>query len=152
AAGAVRRGLIQEGLVPVMSRYELSELDDVVGPAPTEVLGDPSLPSTFDDIELGMVLGGDGTILRAAELVRGSSVPLLGVNLGHVGFLAESEREDLDLAVRRVARGEYSVEERMTLDARATLDGKEIGRTWAGNEVTVEKIGRQRMLEIVLEV
>lgn len=150
AAGAVRRGLIQEGIIPVMCRDELDELDAVVGAAPTEVLSE--LPDALSDIEIGMVLGGDGTILRAAEIVRGSRVPLLGVNLGHVGFLAESEREDLDLAVRRVAHGEYTVEERMTLDVRVFVDGRIEERTWAVNETTVEKAGRQRMLEVVLEI
>ncbi len=68
------------------------------------------------DLEIVIVLGGDGTILRSAEIVRGTSVPLLGVNLGHVGFLAESEREDLTATVRRVLDRDYTVEERMTLD------------------------------------
>ncbi len=68
------------------------------------------------DLEIVIVLGGDGTILRSAEIVRGTSVPLLGVNLGHVGFLAESEREDLTATVRRVLDREYTVEERRTLD------------------------------------
>ena len=66
--------------------------------------------------ELVCVLGGDGTILRGAELSRGSGVPLLGVNLGHVGFLAEAEREDLDATVERIVSRDYTVEERMTLE------------------------------------
>ena len=62
---------------------------------------------------------GDGTILRGAELSRGSGVPMLGVNLGHVGFLAEAEREDLDDTVERILSRDYTVEERMTLEVRA---------------------------------
>ena len=62
------------------------------------------------------VLGGDGTILRGAEMSRGTDVPLLGVNLGHVGFLAEAEREDLGATVERIVTRDYTVEERMTLD------------------------------------
>ena len=79
------------------------EVDDV-GAYPEQLAGMPVLGVDVDmaDLELVIVLGGDGTILRAAELVRGSAVPLLGVNLGHVGFLAESEREDLTETVRRV--------------------------------------------------
>ena len=65
------------------------------------------------------VLGGDGTILRGAELSRGSGVPLLGVNLGHVGFLAEAERDDLDATVERIVARDYTVEERMTLEVTA---------------------------------
>src|SRR5664280_1420465 len=67
-------------------------------------------------VEIAVVLGGDGTILRAAEVTRGTDIPLLGVNLGHVGFLAESEREDIGAAVRRLADRDYEVEERTTLD------------------------------------
>src|SRR5690606_40802882 len=66
-----------------------------------------------DDLAMVLVLGGDGTILRAAELVRGTQVPLLGFNLGHVGFLAEAEREDIDEVVRRIAEGDYAVEEQI---------------------------------------
>ena len=74
------------------------------------------------------MLGGDGTILRGAELSRGSGVPLLGVNLGHVGFLAEAEREDLDATVERIVSRDYTVEERMTLEVHAYEDGHRCSR------------------------
>lgn len=103
--------------------------------------------------EVVMVLGGDGTILRAAELTHGTQVPLLGVNLGHVGFLAESEREDLHLAVRRLAERDYVVEERTMIDVTVHLpDGREPVVGWAVNEATVEKAQRHRMLEVALGV
>ncbi|BDZ43776.1 hypothetical protein GCM10025865_30750 [Paraoerskovia sediminicola] len=76
-----------------------------------------------DESEVVLVIGGDGTILRAAELTHGTRIPLLGVNLGHVGFLAESEREDLRQTVRRLADGDYTVEERRTLDVVVHLPG-----------------------------
>ncbi len=77
----------------------------------TPVLAGEDVPGlAFHDIELAMILGGDGTILRAAELARSTGVPLLGINLGHVGFLAESERDDIAEAVRRFAAGDYAVE------------------------------------------
>jgi NAD+ kinase len=104
------------------------------------------------DLELAMVLGGDGTILKAAEIVREAQVPLMGINLGHVGFLAESERDGLAEAVDRVVAKEYVVKERMTLDVRVIVDGAEVYRTWALNEATVEKSERERMLEVVVEV
>ena len=103
-------------------------------------------------VDVCLVLGGDGTILRAAEIVRGSEVPLLGVNLGHVGFLAEAERDDIALTVHRVAERSYEGEERMTLDVIVEVDGQLIGRTWAVNEASVEKADRERMIEVVLEV
>lgn len=104
------------------------------------------------DLALTMVLGGDGTILRAAELTRGSGVPLIGINLGHVGFLAEAEREDIDEAVRRIATGAYEVEERLTVEVRVMRPGSETETGWALNEATVEKADRARMVEVVVEV
>ena len=98
------------------------------------------------------MLGGDGTLLRAAETARPVGVPLLGVNLGHVGFLAEAEQESLNEALRAIIDGGYEVEERMTVDAVAFVDGDEIARSWALNEVSVEKSSRERILEVVLEV
>ena len=102
--------------------------------------------------ELVLVLGGDGTILRAAELARDAGVPLLGVNLGRVGFLAEAEPEDLETTVEQVLDRDYAVEERMTLDVAVQVDGEELDLGWALNECSVEKGPRERMLELVLEV
>jgi NAD+ kinase len=104
------------------------------------------------DCELVCVLGGDGTILRGAEMSRGTDAPLLGVNLGHVGFLAEAEREDLKDTVERIVARDYTVEERMTLDVRVARDGEVVARSWALNEVSVEKAARERMLELALEI
>ena len=111
---------------------------------------DPDDP--LDHAELVIVLGGDGTILRAGEIVRGTDVPLLGVNLGHVGFLAESERDNLAFTVDRIASQTYEVEERMTIDVLVEKDGEVLARNWAINEATVEKASRERMIEVVLEV
>jgi NAD+ kinase len=104
------------------------------------------------ELELVVVLGGDGTILKAAELVRESQTPLLGINLGHVGFLAESEKNEIGSTIDRVAKKDYLVKERLTLDVSVILDGKEVYRTWALNEATVEKSARERMLEVVIEI
>jgi NAD+ kinase len=102
--------------------------------------------------EMVIVLGGDGTILRAADLARTSGTPLLGVNLGHVGFLAEAEREDLAATVGKVAAGRYDVEERMTVDVMVRRNGDITRSGWALNEVSVEKAERRRMLETVVEI
>jgi NAD+ kinase len=102
--------------------------------------------------DLVVVLGGDGTILRGAEFARSVDVPLLGVNLGHVGFLAEAERDDLDATVEHIANNNYAVEERMTLHVDAKLHGDLIASSWALNEVSVEKASRERMLEVTVEV
>jgi NAD+ kinase len=105
-----------------------------------------------DGCELAIVIGGDGTILRSAELTRLSGTPLVGVNLGHVGFLAEAEREDLSEVVERVVGRRYDVEERMTIDVAVLVDGGMVAETWALNEASVEKASRERMLEVVVEV
>jgi NAD+ kinase len=102
--------------------------------------------------ELVVVLGGDGTILRAAELTHGTPTPLLGVNLGHVGFLAEAESEDIDSTIDAIVARRYTSEDRLTIDV-AVFQGKElVASTWALNEASVEKAARQRMLEVVVEV
>jgi NAD+ kinase len=102
--------------------------------------------------ELVIVLGGDGSLLRAAEFSRPAAVPLIGVNLGHVGFLAEAEPDGLTDTVDRVVAREYVVEERMTLDVTVLSNGAEIAATWALNEATVEKAARERMVEVITEV
>jgi NAD+ kinase len=112
----------------------------------------PAGPAAAEDAELVIVLGGDGTLLRAAEIARPAGTPLIGVNLGHVGFLAEAEPDGLIRAVDHLVAGEYRVEERMTLDVVARDNGNQIARTWALNEVTVEKAARERMVEVVIEV
>src|SRR3954452_4119958 len=109
------------------------------------------------DCELVIVIGGDGTILRAAEMARECNTPLLGVNLGHVGFLAEAEVEDVDFTIEAIVGRTYVAEERMTLDVSVFRDDNGDGRelvatTWALNEASVEKASRERMLEVVVEV
>lgn len=105
------------------------------------------------DLEFVIVLGGDGTILRAAELVYEADVPVLGINMGHVGFLAEIDREAMDEAVGRIIERDYSVEDRMTLAVEVQdASGKPIYKTWALNEATVEKASRERMIEVVIEI
>jgi NAD+ kinase len=114
------------------------------------VLADPAAPAA--GCELVCVLGGDGTILRGAELSRGTNAPLLGVNLGHIGFLAEAEREDIGATVEHIVARSYAVEERLTLEVNAMVDGEPVCRSWALNEVTVEKASRERMLEVTVEI
>ncbi len=101
--------------------------------------------------EIVIVVGGDGTLLRAAELARPAGAPLLGVNLGHVGFLAEAEPDGLADTVERVVDRHYVVEERMTIDVTVQQDAL-FTENWALNEATVEKVARERMLEVVTEV
>ncbi|MFN3708089.1 NAD kinase [Microcella sp.] len=155
AAVTVCRLLGDAGLTPVVAADSLDDLREATRGAELRVLDDDAATEAtvaVGDIELVIVLGGDGTILRAAELVRGGSAPLLGVNLGHVGFLAESERDSLTEAVARALSRDYLVEERMTLSVRVKVGGEVIWQTWALNEATVEKASRERMLDLAVAV
>lgn len=105
-----------------------------------------------DGAEIVFVLGGDGTFLRAAELARPGGAALVGVNLGRVGFLAETEPEALAETVTHILAGDYRVEERMTLAVGIEVDGEVVATAWALNEASVEKVSRERMLEVVIEV
>ena len=104
-----------------------------------------------DQIDLSVVLGGDGTMLRAAELFRGKQVPILGINLGHVGFLAEIERPSLDEIVKAIATGSFSIEERMSLNYQLLRNEKIIQTGWALNEVLVERNDHQ-MIDLFVQI
>jgi NAD+ kinase len=146
----VCRQLLDAGLTPVLSSDEHRDLlVTAPGLEPIAILGEDVAQH---DLEIVIVLGGDGTILRAAELARGCDAPLLGVNLGHVGFLAEAEREDLKATVDRVLAGDYVVEERMTISVRVKVDSEVVYETWALNEASVEKASRERSMEVAIEV
>jgi len=144
-ARTVARDLIEAGFTVRVMADEASEVD-LVSVIP--VTG----PDAADGAELVFALGGDGTLLRAAELARPAKVPLLGINLGKVGFLAEAELGDLDEAVRRVVAREYTVEERLTLDVEVRHGDAVVAGSWALNEVSVEKGARERMLELRVDV
>jgi NAD+ kinase len=124
------------------------EADDLGVPGVEPVAG----PAAAEGAELVLALGGDGTLLRAAELARPAGVPLLGINLGKVGFLAEAEVADLDAAVRKAVAREYTVEERLTVDVVVERDGDLVAQSWALNEASVEKGARERMLELRVDV
>jgi len=155
SAQLVLRQLTAAGLTVRVPEAEAGAFvtgDDPTGVPPVGVVQVPMSPAAADSCELAIVLGGDGTLLRAAELARPSGTPLLGVNLGHVGFLAEAERADLVATVDRVVEESYDVEERMTLDVEVTVAGRHVATHWALNEASVEKAARERMLEVVVEV
>jgi NAD+ kinase len=120
-----------------------------------------AVPEDQDDggpFDVALVFGGDGTLLRAADAVRGRGIPLLGVNVGHLGFFSEAEPEDLDAVIARIVARDYRVEERAAVTARVCGPGDTGSGSgpcvagWALNEVTVEKALSQHMLEVVLLV
>ena len=147
AARKVAQWLAESG---IGVRVLAGDVDGIDFGATAEVMTDPV--RAVQDCELVVVLGGDGTLLRGAELARHADVPLLGVNFGRVGFLAEAELADLHEVVERIAEQRYLVEERMTLDVEVSAAGKVVDRAWALNEVTVEKRCWGRMVEVMVEI
>ncbi|WP_418956269.1 NAD kinase [Streptomyces tritici] len=148
SAELVVLGLLRSGL---RVRVLEAEAADLPLPASVETVPE-ARPDVLDGCELLIVLGGDGTLLRGAEFSRASGVPMLGVNLGRVGFLAEAERDDLDKVVDRVVSRSYEVEERMTLDVVVHDNGDVLHSDWALNEAAVQKVSPERMLEVVLAI
>lgn len=144
-ARAVATDLIAAGFEVRVIADEAADLD-LPGVVPVSGM------AAVDGVEIVFALGGDGTFLRAAELARPAKAPLLGINLGKVGFLAEAEIDDLDQAVRHVVRRSYTVDERLTIDVRAELDDGEVIESWALNEVTVEKGRPAQMLELLVDI
>ncbi len=150
----VARALLDAGIAVRICEDEVGLID---GPPPH---GQPPPPwqvvaadeDAADGAELVVVLGGDGTILRGAERARHGDVPLLGVNLGHVGFLAEAEREAMDDVVRAIVDRQWHVEERTALDVLVTCAGEAVHRTWALNEASLEKAARERMVDVLVEI
>jgi NAD+ kinase len=148
-AGAVVAALVDHGLIVRLLEDEAKELDLPEHHGVERVSLEDVGPK---ECELALVIGGDGTILRAAELTHGTTTPLLGVNLGHVGFLAEAESEDVEKMIELIVARRYTSEERLTLDVDVYQDKELVDSTWALNEASVEKAARQRMLEVVVEV
>lgn len=152
----VARAFVKElsghGIVVRLLRSEAEDLDlDPAGYVPAIELTDSETDASAG-CELTVVIGGDGSILRAAEVTHQRLTPVLGVNLGHVGFLAEAEHEDVAATIDAIIDQRYSTEDRLTLDVRAYVDGELVYSTFAVNEASVEKAARERMLEVVLEI
>lgn len=142
--GTAIAGLQAAGVAVRMFAADAERLDQVRVERVDETVGS-------EGCELVAIFGGDGTILRGAELARGHGTPLLGVNLGHVGFLAERESDEVEAAVKAIVAHDYAVEERMAIDIKVSgPDGA--ARGWALNEASVEKAGRDRMLDVVVAI
>jgi NAD+ kinase len=109
------------------------------------------IKKSVTDCELVLVLGGDGTILRGTEIAHGSDVPVLGVNLGHVGFLAQINRPTIDVLVDAIDKKKYKTERRMTLAYKIERKGSLVGEGWALNEVAVER-NTESMIELFVQI
>ena len=142
-AGAAALRLAEAGIELVALAGESGELDlSVFDPADL----------SYVPIEIVLAIGGDGTLLRAAEHARPLSAPVLGINLGRVGFLTEVDLEHIDQSLDSVIDQRYRVTSRMTVDVTVEHDGELVGAGWALNEISVEKGSRERILDVVVEV
>ncbi|WP_296140498.1 NAD kinase [uncultured Tessaracoccus sp.] len=146
-AAAFIRAMAARGFRTAVSAIDAAKLDGHVDQPVVELDEVEDHP-----VELAVVFGGDGTILRAAAWALPRDVPVLGVNLGHVGFLAELEPSDIAALPEAVDDRRYSVEERLVLDIRVVRDGIERWHATAVNEVSLEKLARERMLTVLVSV
>jgi len=136
------RGLIAQGLEVGLADADSGVLD---------VDGVIQVENAFGS-ELVIVFGGDGTILRGVEIARPHDIPVLGVNLGHVGFLAEAEAEDIDTVISIVVNRKWTVEERFALSVTTCGPEDQGWTSWALNEVAIEKFNRERMAELMVSI
>lgn len=128
------------------SNFELVTISDV------SITGiDQVSAENVGEVEVAVVLGGDGTILRAAEVTITRNIPLLGINLGHVGFMAEVEKHAISVIATSIIEKSYSYENRMVLGYSVMREGKEIATGWALNEITVER-DSTTMVELFVEI
>jgi NAD+ kinase len=151
AAARLVDGLSRAGIIAAIPAEDLVVMGSWLADHMVTELKAPDTSRSLD-CELVVVLGGDGTILRSAEWAIASDIPLLGVNLGHVGFLAEAESSEIDSIVDRVVDCSYTVEERFTIDVTLRDLDEVIWETFAINDVSIEKAARERMLEVIVEV
>ena len=158
-ARAFCKSLTAHGIVVRLLADEASDLGlDPLAPEPgIETVTDAQMhdedgEGAGEGCELAVVIGGDGTILRAAEMTHLAGTPLLGVNLGHVGFLAEAEYDDVEDVIDAIVKRKWTPEDRLALDVRAFRDGELVTHTFALNEASVEKAARERMIEVVVEI
>lgn len=143
-ADAVKAAIeLQKNLSSSFGMYTISEVN-ISGIINSSVAELPPL-------EVAVVLGGDGTMLRAAEVAQVQDIPLLGVNLGHVGFLSEVERSVFSDVIDALINKNYVIDPRITLGYTVERAGAVIAAGWALNEVTVER-EKATMVELFLEI
>lgn len=115
-------------------------------------VGTDCTPEAVVGSELVLVIGGDGTILRAAESGRPTGVPILGINYGHVGFLSEADPDDIPQVIQQIVDGNWLVNKRMTLDVTVMAPDGTVFTDWALNETAIEKDGGSQMIEASIGV
>ena len=114
-------------------------------------VGSDQVKQSYSQIELVLVLGGDGTILRGAEEIHGLNIPVLGINLGHVGFLAEIGKPSQEEIISAIREKKYKTEKRMTLAYQVFRGDELVTKGWALNEVTIER-SSEAMVELLVQI
>lgn len=136
------RGLIKNGIKVLVAETDVANLGiDGIEHA-TNAAG----------CELVIVFGGDGTILRGVEIAREHNVPVLGVNLGHVGFLAEAEPEEIKTVIEVVVNKAWTVESRTALAITVQPETGDSWTTWALNEVVIERQSNENMANLLVSI
>lgn len=135
-----------------ISQILLKEGFTLSTPSEISIIGISQHPAEeLPKAEVVLVLGGDGTILRGSEIARRQDIPILGINLGHVGFMAEVEKPALSEIADSVIAKDYVTENRMVLKYSVERNGKSVDTGWALNEVTVERDGTT-MVELFVQI
>ncbi len=135
-----KRGIASYGLPEEAAALDSEDIAPVAA-------GDPA-----SGCDLVIALGGDGTLLRAAEIARPLARPLLGINLGHVGFLTEADRSDIERTAEQIDACDYEVEDRLSLDIAVFRGGEVVHRAWALNDATIERVHLTKILDVVVEI
>ncbi|MGM0370519.1 MAG: NAD(+)/NADH kinase [Bacillota bacterium] len=104
--------------------------------------------SLVEEVDVIIVFGGDGTFLKAARTFVDSDIPILGINLGNLGFLTDIEVERLEEGLEKLVSGDYKIEDRMTLEGKIIRDGEVINRVVAINDLVVTKGPFSRIIKL----
>jgi NAD+ kinase len=138
-------------IVPNLRKIGFQVATSSEGINEADLRSDSEILSLAKDAELILVLGGDGTILRGAEIAHGSETPVLGINLGHVGFLAQIDRPSNSDLIKAIADKNYLIEKRMTLSYQVERKGSVVAQGWALNEVAIER-NTEAMIELFVQI
>ena len=138
-------------IVPNLRKIGIQVATSSEGINEADLRSDSEILSLAKNAELILVLGGDGTILRGAEIAHGSETPVLGINLGHVGFLAQIERPSNSDLIKAIADKNYLIEKRMTLSYQVERKGSVVAQGWALNEVAIER-NTEAMIELFVQI
>jgi NAD+ kinase len=123
----------------------------VFEPELQSLLGEHARPFDTEGLDALITLGGDGTLLRAARLLAGREIPIMGVNFGQLGFLTACRRDEAELALTRLVHGDFVAEPRMVLEAFATGGTVTDERWYALNDVVLHTAGKARMMRLRVE-